>query len=326
MVKACLFENGNKQVVELESAKISALDSAYLFGDGIYEVIAVVSGRFYDLEPHLERLEKSLKIVSIPLPLPVEKLKHELAEIIKLNNAADKTGYVYLQVTRGSHFQRDFMPHKETAPTLFAYFAEQKNFPQQNEDEGETSLLFPDIRWGLKHVKTTQLLSSRLAKKTAYENGAQEPIYINKDGIITEGGSTNVFIVKDGEILTHPEDSGILWGITRRRVIQLAESQGYKVTECKFNLDALLSADEVFRTASTQGVRAVSHIKIINNPPLIFGHVEKEAIWQPQGYELGNHKIGNGKAGKIARQLSALYVELANGRLKDKDYENGKVA
>ena len=303
MVKSCLFQNGKAEFRELENANISVLDAAYLFGDGVYEVIAVVNGRLFDLQPHLVRLENSLRTVHIQQPVPTKELSAILSQLPEEN----KSGYVYLQVSRGAHTQRDFLIAKDTKSTFFAYFQEQKLFPPQSE--GETSILYPDIRWSLHHVKTTQLMSSRLAKKFAVENGAHEPVYIAVDGTITEGGSSNLFIVKNGEIITHPADNGILWGITRQRVMELAG----KVTERKFKLDELLAADEVFRTSTTQGVRGIANFKIAALDKETFSDVPPDTIWQPQ--KPGIHKIGNGQIGKITKQLAQKYIELANETL-----------
>ena len=322
MMKCCLFQNGKRQYLALEKATIPVFDAAYLFGDGVYEVIAVVDGKFLDLDLHLKRLQASLKTILIPEPLSMEKLAKELAALLKENKVDEKNnGFIYLQVTRGSYKHRDFMIFAETKPALFAYYHEQALFPQQ-ADEGETSMIFPDIRWALKHVKTTQLMVGRLAKRIASENSATEPIYINPQGIIPEGGSSNIFIIKDNELITHPADSAILWGITRQRVIELAKNNGLKVKEQKFALEEMLNADEVFRTSTTMGIRGIGQIVITSNHQEIFSHATPESIWQPSN--LGKHKIGGGKCGKITRELAAKYAEYA--KILSKNEEARKTA
>jgi D-alanine transaminase len=212
----------------------------------------------------------------------------------------NSNGYIYLQVSRGAHDKRDFTIFKETKSTFFAYYSEQKLFAEQTE--GETSIIFPDIRWKLRHVKTTQLMASRLAKKCAAEAGAIEPIFI-------ETTSSNVFIVKGKTISTHPADNDILWGITRSRVMEQAVALGYEVEERKFTLDELLQADEVFRTSTTQGVKAISSIKIVPHDKNIFAAVEDSSIWQPA--KTGEYKINNGKIGEVSKTLAATYAKNA---------------
>lgn len=302
MVKSCLFQNGKVEFTELDKASVPVLDAAYLFGDGIYEVIAVVDGNLFDLEPHLDRLENSLSAVQIEPPLPRE----EIAENLKKLTEPGKSGYVYLQISRGAHIKRDFLIASETKSSFFAYFQEQKLFPEQAE--GEISVLFPDIRWGLRHIKTTQLMSSRLAKKFATENGAMEPIYVDPQGNVTEGGSSNLFIVKGSEIITHPADNNILWGITRKRVIELAGN--FNVVERKFTVEEMLDADEVFRTSTTQGVKGVTQIKIAPLNKETFSAVAPETTWQPK--ETATKTIGTGQIGLVTRTLALKYKELAN--------------
>ena len=309
MVKACLFENGKRQDLTLDKAQISALDAAYLFGDGIYEVIGVVNGQIFDLKPHMQRLEKSLATVLIEPPVPIKAIANELENLVDKN----ATGYLYLQISRGAHNKRDFAIHSETKPTFFGYFMEMKILPEPVDSE--TSIIFPDIRWNLRHVKTTQLMASRLARKCAAEVGALEPIFISPEGIITEGGASNIFVVKNKTISTHPADNDILWGITRSRVIELAKQEGYKISERKFKLDELLAADEVFRTSTTQGVRAIGSIKIIPLNEKIFAGVEN--IWQPQ--QLGEHKISTGKIGEITKTLATKYIALAQNQNTQND-------
>ncbi len=302
MVKSCLFQNGKLEFQELDKASIPVLDAAYLFGDGVYEVIAAINGRLFDLEPHLARLENSLRTILIGQPLSTQELATILAKLPEEN----KNGYVYLQVTRGAHIKRDFAIATDTKPTFFAYFQEQKLFPEQLE--GETSILFPDIRWSMCHVKTTQLMSSRLAKKFATDNGAMEPIYVTRGGLITEGGSSNIFIAKNNQIFTHPADNAILAGITRSRVMELAGN----VTEKKFTLEELLSADEVFRTSTTQGVRGITNIKIAPLSKEIFADVQPDSVWQPK--QIGLRQIGNRQSaiGNITKQLAQKYIDLAH--------------
>lgn len=308
-MKACLFQNGKRGIVELAGVTIPVMDSSFLFGDGVYEVIAVVDGQFFDLEPHLERLASSLAVVGIPEPMSISEMRAELNAMLAANGVkAGRDGYVYLQVSRDVQTARDFAIGDNNTSSFFAYYGDKLVFTEQAADEAETSIIFPDIRWALKHVKTTQLMASRMAKRAAAEYGALEPIYISADGIITEGGSTNIFIVKDGVIFTHPKDNAILWGITRQRVIELAKRQGYKLIEEKFSLEEMLAADELFRTSTTIGVRGIGVVKTIANPKQIFGHVA-DGVWEAETPQ--EFKIGSGLTGKVTQHLAALYKKEA---------------
>ncbi|RKQ30503.1 D-amino-acid transaminase [Oceanobacillus halophilus] len=235
----------NDSIIERKKL-IDIEDRGYQFGDGIYEVIGVYDGVFFMLDEHLQRLERSAKELQISLPYPISKLKKYLMELVHVNNL--KEGVVYLQVTRGEAERWHYFPSSDTKPILVAYTKLEETL-RKEEDHGATAVLTEDIRWLRCDIKTLNLLPNVLAKQKAVENNAVEAIFYRGD-IITEASASNVFIVKNKEVYTHPANNYILNGITRRKVLSICKELGIKVNEQTFKVKDLLDADEVFITAT----------------------------------------------------------------------------
>ncbi|KKE80186.1 D-amino-acid transaminase [Oceanobacillus caeni] len=235
----------NGSIIDRDSL-IDIEDRGYQFGDGIYEVIGVYDGNFFMLEEHLERLERSAKEIKLTLPLHSNDLIKKLKQLIEVNQL--KEGIVYLQVTRGTAERGHHFPSNNTTPNLVAYTKLEETMKKE-EDNGGIAVLTEDIRWLRCDIKTLNLLPNVLAKQKAVEHQAVEAIFYRGD-IITEASSSNVFIVKDGEVYTHPANHYILNGITRRKVISICKDLQIKVNEETFTVQDLFSADEVFVTAT----------------------------------------------------------------------------
>ncbi|GFZ75598.1 D-alanine aminotransferase [Compostibacillus humi] len=247
-------------------------DRGYQFGDGIYEVIGVYEGRTFLLDEHLQRLQRSASELRISLPYTLENLKAKLNELVKVNELNE--GVIYLQVTRGTAERWHQFP-ENTRPNLVAYTKEEEVMTEL-EESGAKAVLTEDIRWLRCDIKTLNLLPNVLAKQKAIENGAVEAI-MHRGNIVTEGSASNVFIVKDGTVYTHPANNYILNGITRQKVLEICRKNKIAVHEETFTVDDLFQADEVFITATK--------LDII---PII---------------QVNERIIGNGKRGKVAETL-----------------------
>ncbi|RLL47778.1 D-amino-acid transaminase [Oceanobacillus piezotolerans] len=228
-----------KKVIDIE-------DRGYQFGDGIYEVVGIYNGRAFLLDEHLERLQRSAKELKINIPYSVNRLKEQLLELVKINGL--KEGVIYLQISRGVAERWHQFPVEEVAPVLVAYTKEEETLKEE-EDNGATAILTQDIRWLRCDIKTLNLLPNVLGKQKATEKQAVEAIFHRGD-IITEASASNVFIVKGSVLYTHPANHFILNGITRRKVIDLCNELDLDVREETYSVSDLLSADEVFITAT----------------------------------------------------------------------------
>lgn len=247
----------NGQYVPHEDAAIHIDDRGYQFGDGIYEVVYIIDGHLADEGPHLDRLERSLAEIKIPMPMSRSALKMIMARVIRLNQV--RTGLVYLQITRGVA-RRD---HKWTKPLAPALVVTAKNTVPvvSASPTAQKAITVADQRWDRRDIKTIQLLPNCLAKQQAYEQGAYEAVMIDPDGTITEGSSSNVWIVTDkNEIITRPANEKILNGITRRSVKKVAEELQMKVVERPFTKEEMFNAKEVFLTSASSHVTPLAMI------------------------------------------------------------------
>ena len=254
----------NGRYVPHEQAAIHIDDRGYQFGDGIYEVVYIIDGHLADEEPHLDRLERSLSEVKIPMPMSRDALKMIMARVIRLNQV--RTGLVYVQITRGVA-KRD---HKWTKALVPALVVTAKNTVPHvsSEPTMQKAITLDDQRWDRRDIKTIQLLPNCLAKQQAFEQGAYEAVMLDKDGTVTEGSSSNVWIVtEDNEIITRPATEKILNGITRRSVLKVAEELQMKVVERPFSLAEMYAAKEVFLTSASSHVTPLAMIddKTIHN-------------------------------------------------------------
>ena len=188
----------NGSYVPEEQGKISIFDRGFLFADGIYEVTAVVGGRLVDYDAHMERLERSLREIRLDWPCSKEELKAMHLDMVKRNSLEE--GWIYMQITRGSA-DRDFKFPKGVKPTLIAFTQAKKLVDNPDAIRGVSVITVPDIRWARRDIKSVMLLAPVLGKQAAYEAGAFEA-WMVEDGKVTEGTSSNAYIVKDGKVIT----------------------------------------------------------------------------------------------------------------------------
>ncbi|HEY8450619.1 MAG TPA: aminotransferase class IV, partial [Bacillota bacterium] len=214
MSELTVFLNG--RFVPYEQAVIPVEDRAFLFADGVYEVIPCYGGRPFRLELHLERLRQSATALEIRLPYPLAEFERIVHELIRLNNLSDAS--VYLQVSRGVAPRNHLFP--EGAQPTVVGIARPFTPPSDEElERGVRAITAPDNRWGICYIKTVGLLPNVLARQAAHRRGADEAILV-RDGLVTEGTASNVFCVLDGIVYTHPL-ANILPGITRTTVLEI---------------------------------------------------------------------------------------------------------
>lgn len=190
----------NGEIVEKSEVNIDIEDRGYQFGDGIYEVIRVYNGHLFTKDEHIQRLYESAEKISIRIPFSKKDLMQRLEELVETNQL--DTGIIYLQITRGTYTRQHGFPSEEIIPTYVAYTREMP-IPQVSMDNGVKGLLVEDIRWLRCDIKSLNLLGNILAKQQAAEAGCYEAIQ-HRGEEITEGSSSNVFIVKDNCVITRP--------------------------------------------------------------------------------------------------------------------------
>ena len=275
----------NGRYLRHDQAHVHVEDRGYQFSDGVYEVAAVFGGRVIDEEPHLDRLERSLRALSMDLPIPRAALRLVTQEVLRRNRVRD--GMVYMQVTRGAA-TRDH-PFPEAAEGAIVLTARPVRWPgTAAADRGIEVISVPDRRWGRCDVKSVSLLPNVLAKQAAREQGAYEAWLVDAQGRVTEGASTNAWIVDQaGRVVTRDLESNILGGITRQTVIRLAREAGLEVAERSFTLSEAQAAPEAFLTSTTSFVRAI--VRIDGRP------------------------VGAGEPGPVAARLRGLYLTYCHG-------------
>jgi len=254
------------QIIKDGSIPVDPEDRGYLFGDGIYEVVFVYDKKPFAFKEHFARFEQSAKKIELAMPYDVATFKKLTDELISKNNI--ENGMVYIQMTRGvaprNHLYERNM---ESVVTGFAKSVSLENIAK-SQGSGISTYLTEDIRWLRCDIKSLNLLGNVMAKRKAADFDCQEAIQ-HRDGTVTEGSSSNVFIVKDGTLKTHPSTNLILNGITRQIVIKLAQQNGISVLEEAFSVADLLNADEVFITSTTMEVTPV--IKLVGSESQIYG-------------------------------------------------------
>ena len=277
----------NGRYVPHPDAYIHIEDRGYQFSDGVYEVAAVHDGQVIDEEPHLDRLERSLTELDMGLPLPRAALRLVTREVLRRNRVAD--GIVYTQVTRGVA-SRDH-PFPDDTDGAVVLTARSMRWPSDPaEDRGIDVVSMPDERWKRCDIKSVSLLPNVLGKQAARERGAYEAWFIDANGFVTEGSSTNAWIVDEkGRVITRDLESNILGGITRQTVIALARDAGIEVVERSFTLEEAHSAAEAFMTSTTAFVRGIVRID--------------------------GATVGNGAPGPITLRLRGLYLDYCRGPL-----------
>lgn len=247
----------NGRYLPHRSASVHVEDRGYQFADGVYEVCEVYGGRLMDERRHMDRLERSLRELSIPVPMTRPALSAVLHEVVRRNGVRD--GMVYLQVTRGVARRDHPFPPPGTPPAVVVTARRSDRAAQDaTARKGVAVITVPENRWPRVDIKSTSLLPNVLAKQQAKEAGAREAWFVAPDGTVTEGASTNAWIVTtDGRILTRPAEEGILRGITRTVVLEVAQALGYRMEERAFTVKEAHAAAEAFITAATTVVMPV---------------------------------------------------------------------
>ncbi len=250
----------NGRYLPRNEARVAVEDRGYQFADGVYEVCEVRGGRVVDERRHMARLDRSLGELRIARPMSPAALAIVLRETIRRNRVRD--GIVYVQVTRGVA-RRDFaFPADHTRPSLVVTArSNDLEHLEQTAVEGIAVVTVPDIRWKRVDIKSVALLPNVLAKQTAREQGAREAWLVDGEGRITEGASSNAWIVsRDGKLITHPLGHDILAGITRSVVIDVIKAQGLAFEERCFTVEEAYAAREAFVTSASQIVLPVVSI------------------------------------------------------------------
>ena len=275
----------NGRYAQLSEAAVSIEDRGFQFADGIYEAWAVLGGALADAGDHFTRMERSLSELRIDPPMSRAALKLVIRETLRRNRISD--GFCYLQITRGQAPRDHGFPKTAVRPSLIVtakpvdYAAEARK-----AEKGVAVSTQPDIRWGRCDIKTVGLLPNVLAKQAAREAGAYEAWLIDEDGLVTEGASTNAWIVDArGVLVTRDTGANILRGVTRKHLIELAAALQIKVEERAFSVAEAQAASEAFLTAASAFVTPIVAID--------------------------GKQVGNGAPGPVAARLRAHYIDKA---------------
>jgi D-alanine transaminase len=236
-------------------AQVSIFDRGLLFGDGVYEVAAVFNGRLLDADLHLARLDRSQRLIGLPAAASAATWLEVMQQLATVNGIEE--GLVYLQVTRGPA-ERDFPFPEHPTPTAFAY-ARPKKLADDPNASGVRVHVVPDLRWARRDIKSTSMLAQVMAKQAARSAGAFEALMHDR-GVVTEGGSSNLWIVRDGVAQTRPLSSDILAGITRHALLDVADARNIPVRQRAFTLQQALGASEMFMTSATSFVLPITRI------------------------------------------------------------------
>ncbi|MDA0786506.1 MAG: D-amino-acid transaminase [Proteobacteria bacterium] len=274
----------NGRYIEHRRAAVHVEDRGYQFADGVYEVIHLYRGRLIDEEPHLDRLDRSLGELRIAWPVARAVLGLAMRELVRRNRFT--TGLVYIQVTRGVA-PRDHKFPTDARAALVMTVRPIPEFPAEMRDEGVTVVTIDDLRWARCDIKSVALLPNVLGKQAAAEADAYEAWMCDAEGFVTEGTSSNAWIVTaDGTLVTRPAGPDILRGITRQAIARLAAEMGIGFEERKFSRAEALEAREAFLSNSSHFVTPVTRID--------------------------DTVIANGKPGSLSAALHDRYVEFMN--------------
>ena len=267
----------NGQWMPLAEARISVLDRGFLFGDGVYELIPVYARKAFRMAEHLRRLQHSLDGIRLPNPKSEAEWISLIEELIAGQSFDNQS--IYLQITRGAA-PRDHAFPKDTAPTVLLMANPLTEPPRDLIENGVAAISGRDIRWGRCDLKTLNLLPNVLARQAAVEQGCVETVMF-RDGVLTEGAASNIFVVKDGVILAPPKDHRVLPGITYDVVLELAAENGMATQVRDIEETEVRSADELWLTSSSREVQAI--------------------------VTLDGKPVGGGLPGPVYRRMYALY-------------------
>ena len=256
-----------------EDSKIHINDRGYHFGDAVYEVIVFNKNIFYDFDGHIQRLFKSLKSLEIKFSLSSSSLKIIINNLIRLNKA--NIGSVYIQVSRGVAERNHSFHGLNIKPILTIIVTKKSNI--ENNLNGVKAITLNDNRWSRPDIKTTQLLPNVLAKTLANKNNAYESIFIDDEGFVTEGSSSNIWVLnKENQLITRNLDGKILSGITRNSISLFAKKNNITVIEKKFTQIELYNAKEVFLTSASSFIMPIVQIDDQNINQGLVGNISLE--------------------------------------------------
>ena len=274
----------NGRFMPLADAKVSVLDRGFVFGDGVYEMIPVYSRKPFRLEEHLRRLQGSLDGIRLANPHGTAQWRELIGQLIALQAFDDQS--VYLQITRGTpesgQTPRDHAFPQGVAPTVFMFAQPLVSATDTQKAAGVCAITAPDIRWGRCDIKAISLLANVLARQQAVDAACAETVML-RDGFLSEGAASNIFVVKNGMLLAPPSSNLILTGITYDVVLELAAAHGIPHELRAISEAELRSADELWMTSSTKEIMPI--VKLDGEP------------------------VGAGAPGPLARQMDALYQD-----------------
>ena len=269
----------NGRFVPYEQALVPVEDRGNLFADGVYEVIRFYGGHPFVMKAHMERLARSAREIRLPA-IDVAALTEAGLEAVRLNRVED--GSLYIQVSRGPAPRNHAFP-PDPKPTVFMIARPLARPDRSLVERGVACISVPDIRWMRCDIKSIGLLPNVLAKQQAKEAGAYEALFV-RDRIVTEGTSSNVFAVRGGELITHPDGGHILPGITRRLILAIAKEEGIPVVEEPLRAEELGSVDELLISGTTTEVMGVVSVD--------------------------GKTIGDGRPGPVTKRIQAHYDRL----------------
>jgi len=270
----------NGSVMPLRDARVSPLDRSFLFGDGVYEVIAMHAGYASRMSANIARLRRSLTELRIRNPHTDAEWAQIVQELASANGGGDL--YVYLQVSRGMEFGRNHAPLPDVEPTIFGFCSPLPAAAADVLENGVSAITAQDTRWARCDIKSVALLANVLLRQQAIEAGAAETILL-REGWLTDASASAVHVVIAGEILTPPRTHQLLPGTTRGLIEQLAEREKIPCRSAPVSEAALRSAEEIWLSAATRGVMPVT--------------------------QLDGKKVGDGRPGPVWRRMYALVVE-----------------
>jgi D-alanine transaminase len=268
----------NGEFLPPDQARVSVFDRGFIFGDGVYEVIPVFGDRLFRLPHHLSRLDASLSAIRLGNPHTPPEWNSIFTRLLAAGSGDQS---IYLQITRGVA-PRDHAFPPNITPTVFAYAQPLKYSPPEQLAQGVVAVTAADIRWQRCDIKAIALLANALLRQQAIDQGAAEAILV-RDGVVTEGAASNIFVVKNGRLVTPPKGPFILPGITRDLVVEIARAKGIPCDELPVKIETLTSADEVWLTSSTKEILPITRID--------------------------GRPVGNGKPGPMHAKMFALYKE-----------------
>ncbi|MBP0462920.1 D-amino-acid transaminase [Roseomonas sp. PWR1] len=281
----------NGRYLPQPEAAVNIEDRGYQFGDGIYEVVHLYDGRYIDEDLHLDRLERSLREIRLPMPMSRAALRLVLREVARRNRVTE--GLLYMQVTRGVARRDHAFPGKPVPPALVVTIKRIAPYPTNVDTWGAAAITQPDLRWARCDIKTVNLLPNCLARQAAKEVGAIEAVLYDPDTkMVTEGAATSFWIVDEhGTIRVRHLDHAILPGCTRAALIEELRQAGIPIDLREFSLDEMRRAREAFITSATSFVKPI--VKIDGQP------------------------VGDGKVGPVVRQLFEIFARHVKGGLKN---------